>query len=89
MDWTMVCCSCRGMYMWSLKYRWPLVMCQLFMDERGNRGDLVFRPSSALSTSGSDSVEAWIFQARARSSAWMMTGSGHMDVSWLSRVVSM
>ena len=72
-----------------LKYRWLLVMCQLFMDKRGNREDPVFRPSSALSTSGSDSVEDQIFQARARSSAWMMTGSGHMDISWLSRMVSM
>ena len=88
MDQMMACHSCRGMYMQPLQYRWPLVICQSSMDEQGNRGDLVFRSSNALSMSGSDSVEDRIFRARVRSSAWMTTGSRHMDVSWLSRVVS-
>ena len=87
-DRTMACRSCGGIYMRPLKYRWPLVMCQLFMDERGNRGEPTFKPSKARSMRGSDSVEDRIFWARARSSAWMTTGSGHMDASWLSWVVS-
>ena len=87
-DQTMACHSCGGIYMRPLKYRWPLVMCQLSMDERGNREEPVFKLSKARSMSGSDSVEDQIFQAKARSSAWMMMGSGHMDTSWLSWVVS-
>ena len=58
------------------------------MDERGNRGEPTFKPSNAQSMNGSDSVEDRIFQAKVRSNAWMMTGSGHMDASWLSCVVS-
>ena len=87
-DWTMACRSCGGIYMRPLKYRWPLVMCQSFVDERGNKGEPTFKPSKAQSTRGSDLVEDRIFRARARSSAWMTTGSGHMDASWLSWVVS-
>ena len=87
MDWTMACRLCGGMYMQPLKYRWPLVICQSSMDEQGNRGELTFKLSKAQSTSGSDSVEDRIFWARARSSAWMSTGSRHMDVSWLSWVI--
>ena len=33
MDWTMACHSCGGMYMWPLKYRCPLVICQSSMDK--------------------------------------------------------
>ena len=88
MDQTMAWCSCGGMYIQPLKYRWPLVMCQSSMDKRGNRGDPTFRLSRARSMSGSHSVEDRIFWARARSSAWMMTGSRHMDASWLSWMVS-
>ena len=88
MDQTMACRLCGGIYMQPLKYRWPLVMCQSFMDERGNNGEPIFKPSRARSTSGSALVEDRIFRARARSSAWMMMGSGHMAVSWLSWVVS-
>ena len=84
----MACHSCGGMYMYPLKYRWLLVICQLFIDEWGNKGDPTLKLSRAQSTSGYDLVEARIFLARARSSAWMTMGSGHMDVSWLSRVVS-
>ena len=84
-DWTMACHSCGGIF---LKYRWPLVMCQSFMDEQGNRGEPTFKLSKARSMRGSDSVEDRIFWARVRSSAWMTTGSGHMDASWLSWVVS-
>ena len=87
-DQTMACRSCGGIYMRPLKYRWPLVMCQSSMDERGNRGEPTFKFSKARNTSGSDLVEDQIFWARARSSAWMMMGSGHMDASWLSWVVS-
>ena len=85
---TMACCSCGGMYMRPLKYRWPLVICQSSLEERGNRGDPNFRFSNAQSTRGSDSEEDRIFRARARSSAWIMAGSGQIDVSWLSRVMS-
>ena len=46
-DRTMACCSCGGIYMQPLKYRWPLVMCQSSMDERGNRGEAIFKPSKA------------------------------------------
>ena len=88
MERVMACHLCGGMYMQPLKYRWPLVICQSFIDERGNKGDPIFKLSRAQSTSGSDSVEDQIFQARARSSAWMIMGSGQIDVSWLSRVVS-
>ena len=88
-DRTMACRLCGGIYMRPLKYRWLLVMCQSSMDERGNRGDPTFQLSRAQSASGSDSVDDQIFWARARSSAWMMTGSGHMAISWLSWVVSM
>ena len=88
MDQVMACCSCRGMYMQPLKYRWPLVMCQSSLDEQRNRGEPNFRLSKAWSMSGSDWVEAHTFLARARSSAWMTTGSGQMDVSWLSWMVS-
>ena len=63
-------------------------MCQSSMEERGNRVEPFFRLSKALSTRGSDSVEDRIFWARARSRAWMTTGSRQIDVSWLSRVVS-
>ena len=89
MDRTMAWRLCGGMYMQPLKYRWPLVICQSSMDEQGNRGELTFKLSKAQSMSGSDLVEDQIFQAKARSSAWMMTGSGHIAVSWLSWVVSM
>ena len=88
MDQTMACHLCGGIYMQPLKYRWPLVICQSSMDEWVNWGELAFKPSKAQSTSGSDSVEDRIFWARARSSAWMTMGSGHIDVSWLSWVVS-
>ena len=71
-----------------LKYRWPLVICQLFIEEWGNKGDPVFKLFKAQSTRGSDSVKDRIFWARARSSAWMMMGSGQIDTSWLSKVVS-
>ena len=71
-----------------LKYRWPLVICQSFLEERGNKENPTFKLSNAQSTRGSDSEEDQIFRARARSSAWMMTGSGQIDISWLSRVVS-
>ena len=81
MDLTIACCSCGRMYMRPLKYRWPLVICQSSTDERGNKGDPTFRLSKARSTSGSDSVEDQIFWARARSSAWMMAGSGHIAIS--------
>ena len=84
----MACCLCGGMYMRPLKYRWPLVICQSFMDEWGNKGNPIFKLSRARSTRGSNSVEDQIFWARARSSAWMIMGSGQIDVSWLSRVVS-
>ena len=33
MDQVMACCSCGEMYIWPLKYRWPLVICQSSMDE--------------------------------------------------------
>ena len=88
MDWVMACHSCEGMYMRPLKYRWPLVICQSSMEEQGNRGEPTFKLSRARSTSGSDWVDDRIFQARARSSAWMIIGSGQMDISWLSWVVS-
>ena len=88
MEWTMACHSCGGIYMQPLKYRWPLVICQSSLEEQGNREDPIFKLSNAQRTRGSYSEEDWIFQARARSSAWMMTGSGQIDVSWLSRVVS-
>ena len=88
MERTMACRSCGGMYMRPLKYRWPLVICQSSLEERRNRGDPTFRLSNAQSTRGSDSEEDRIFWARARSSAWIMTGSGQIDDSWLSRVVS-
>ena len=88
MEQTMACCLCGGMYIQPLKYRWPLVICQSSLEERGNREDPSFRFSNAQSTRGSDSEEDQIFWARARSSAWIMTGSGQIDVSWLSRVVS-
>ena len=68
--------------------RWPLVICQSFLEEQGNKEDPIFKLSNTRSTRGSDSEEDWIFRARARSSAWMMTGSGQIDVFWLSRVVS-
>ena len=89
MDRVMACRLCGGIYMQRLKYRWPLVICQSSMDERGNRGEPTFKPSRAQSTSGSDWMDDSIFWARARSSTWMMMGSGHMAVSWLSWVVSM
>ena len=57
MDQTMAWCSCGGMYMQPLKYRWPLVICQSFMDEQGNRGELTFKLSKAQSISGSNSVK--------------------------------
>ena len=57
MDWTMACHLCGGIYIRPLKYRWPLVMCQSSMDERGNRGEPTFKLSRARSTSGSDLVE--------------------------------
>ena len=60
-DQTMACCSCGGIYMRPLKYRWPLVMCQSFMDEQGNRGEPTFKLSKAQSMRGSDSVEDRIF----------------------------
>ena len=88
MERTMACHSCGGMYMRPLKYRWPLVICQSSLEERGNREDPNFRLSSAWSTRGSDSEEDQIFRARARSSAWITTGSRQINVSWLSRVVS-
>ena len=46
-DQTMACCSCGGIYMRPLKYRWPFVMRQLSMDERGNRGEPTFKLSKA------------------------------------------
>ena len=88
MEQTMACRSCGGIYMRLLKYRWPLVMCQSSLEERGNRVEPFFRLSKALSTRGSDSEEDRIFWARARSRAWMTTGFRQIDVSWLSRVVS-
>ena len=88
MEQTMACCSCGGIYMRPLKYKWPLVICQSSLEEQGNREDLSFKFSNARSTRGSDSEEEWIFRARARSSAWIMIGCGQIDVSWLSRVVS-
>ena len=56
-------------------------MCQSSMEEQGNRGDPFFKLSNAQSTKGLDSEEDQIFRARARSSAWMTTGSGQIDVS--------
>ena len=47
MDQVMACHSCGGMYMCPLKYRWPLVICQSSMDERGNRGEPTFKLSKA------------------------------------------
>ena len=47
MEWVMACHSCGGMYMQPLKYRWPLVICQSFTEEWGNKGDPVFSPSRA------------------------------------------
>ena len=85
---TMACRSCGGMYIRPLKYRWPLVICQSSLEEQGNRGDPNFRLSNARSTRGSNSEEDRIFQVRARSSAWIMTGSRQINVSRLSRVVS-
>ena len=81
MERTMACRLCGGMYMQPLKYRWPLVICQSFIEERGNKGEPNFRLSSARSTRRSDFVEDQIFWARVRSSAWMMTGSGQIDIS--------
>ena len=57
MEQVMACCSCGGMYMQPLKYRWPLVIYQSFIDEWGNKGDPIFKLSRAQSTSGSDLVE--------------------------------
>ena len=88
MERVMACHSCGGIYMRPLKYRWPLVICQSFMDEQGNRGEPNFKASKACSTSGSDWVEDQIFWAKARSNTWMMMDSGHMAISWLSWVVS-
>ena len=84
----MACCLCRGMYMQPLKYRWPLVICQSFLEEWGNKEDPIFKFSNAQSTRGSNSEEDRIFRVRARSSACTMTSSGQINVSWLSRVVS-
>ena len=81
MERTMACRSCGGMYMQPLKYRWPLVICQSLTEEWGNNGEPIFRLSRAQSTRGSDLVEDQIFFARARSSAWMMMGSGQIDAS--------
>ena len=47
MERVMACRSCGGMYMQPLKYRWPLVICQSFKKERGNRGDPIFKLSKA------------------------------------------
>ena len=69
MEWVMACRLCGGMYMQPLKYRWPLVICQSFMNEQGNKGDPIFKLSMAQSTRGSNSVEDQIFWVRARSSA--------------------
>ena len=63
-------------------------MCQSSLEEQGNRVEPFFRLSKALSTRGSDLEEDRIFWVRARSRAWMMMGSGQIDASWLSRVVS-
>ena len=57
MEQVMACCSCGGMYMQPLKYRWPLVICQSFKEEQGNRGDPIFKLSKAWSTRGSDLVK--------------------------------
>ena len=47
MEQVMACHSCGGMYMRPLKYKWPLVMCQSSVVERGNRGKPSFRASRA------------------------------------------
>ena len=88
MERTMACRLCGGMYMRPLKYRWPLVICQSSLEKWGNKGDPIFKLSNAQSTRGSKSEEDWIFRVRAKSSAWMMTSSGQIDTSWLSKVVS-
>ena len=41
--WVMACCSCGGIYMRPLKYRWPFVMCQSSIDKQGNRGEPSFK----------------------------------------------
>ena len=78
MEQTMACCSCGGIYMRPLKYKWPLVIFQSSLEERGNREDPSFKFSNARSTRGFDSEEERIFRVRARSSAWIMTGCGQL-----------
>ena len=53
----MACCSCGGMYIHPLKYRWPLVMYQLSSDKQGNRRKPRWNASMAWRTKGLDWVE--------------------------------
>ena len=73
----------------ALKIKMTSLVCPVFYEERGNKGEPICKFSIARKTSGLEVEEDAMCLARARSKAPITMGSRQMAVSRLSKKVSM